>query len=236
MFSELRAYEPGDDVRHLDWNVTARQGRPYVRRYHRGAGPDPLADRRRLGEPPVRARRPRARPTAPRRRRPCWRRRRSRTATASAWPWSATGSRPSCPPAGGPAISPGSCGRWSPPRPPSRRDRSDGRPGPAPPVGRRALIVVRRFPGDEPVGAWRQVVAAASRSSRSAARRPPRGGAPRSRPARPGRRRDRARRVVDAGSPRVRAAYAEAASGVGPPSAAGARRPGAVRLRAHDGR
>src|SRR5262249_37229178 len=33
MFSELRAYEPGDDVRHLDWNVTARQGRPYVRRF-----------------------------------------------------------------------------------------------------------------------------------------------------------------------------------------------------------
>ncbi len=32
-FSELRAYEPGDDVRHLDWNVTARQGKPYVRRY-----------------------------------------------------------------------------------------------------------------------------------------------------------------------------------------------------------
>src|SRR4051795_8690229 len=33
MFSELRAYEPGDDVRHLDWNVTARQGKPYVRRF-----------------------------------------------------------------------------------------------------------------------------------------------------------------------------------------------------------
>lgn len=32
-FSELRAYEPGDDVRHLDWNVTARQGRPFVRRF-----------------------------------------------------------------------------------------------------------------------------------------------------------------------------------------------------------
>src|SRR3954452_6524318 len=32
-FSELRAYEPGDDLRHLDWNVTARQGRPYVRRF-----------------------------------------------------------------------------------------------------------------------------------------------------------------------------------------------------------
>lgn len=32
-FAEIRAYEPGDDVRHLDWNVTARQGRPYIRRY-----------------------------------------------------------------------------------------------------------------------------------------------------------------------------------------------------------
>ena len=32
-FSELRAYEPGDDVRHIDWNVTARQGSPYIRRY-----------------------------------------------------------------------------------------------------------------------------------------------------------------------------------------------------------
>jgi uncharacterized protein (DUF58 family) len=32
-FAELRAYEPGDDIRHIDWNVTARQGRPFVRRY-----------------------------------------------------------------------------------------------------------------------------------------------------------------------------------------------------------
>ena len=32
-FAEIRAYQPGDDVRHLDWNVTARQGRPYLRRY-----------------------------------------------------------------------------------------------------------------------------------------------------------------------------------------------------------
>lgn len=32
-FAELKPYEPGDDVRHLDWNVTARQGRPYIRRY-----------------------------------------------------------------------------------------------------------------------------------------------------------------------------------------------------------
>lgn len=33
IFAELRPYEPGDDVRHLDWNVTARLGKPYVRRY-----------------------------------------------------------------------------------------------------------------------------------------------------------------------------------------------------------
>jgi len=32
-FSEVRAYEPGDDVRHIDWNVTARMGHPYVKRH-----------------------------------------------------------------------------------------------------------------------------------------------------------------------------------------------------------
>lgn len=32
-FSEVREYEPGDDVRSIDWNVTARQGSPYVKRY-----------------------------------------------------------------------------------------------------------------------------------------------------------------------------------------------------------
>ncbi|MDR3622047.1 MAG: DUF58 domain-containing protein [Paludisphaera borealis] len=32
-FAELRAYEPGDDVRHIDWNVTARLGKPFVRRF-----------------------------------------------------------------------------------------------------------------------------------------------------------------------------------------------------------
>jgi len=32
-FAELRAYEPGDDVRQIDWNVTARQGKPFVRRF-----------------------------------------------------------------------------------------------------------------------------------------------------------------------------------------------------------
>jgi uncharacterized protein (DUF58 family) len=32
-FEELRAYEPGDDLRLIDWNVTARLGTAHVRRY-----------------------------------------------------------------------------------------------------------------------------------------------------------------------------------------------------------
>ncbi|HVK19371.1 MAG TPA: DUF58 domain-containing protein [Fimbriiglobus sp.] len=32
-FEEVRDYQPGDDVRSIDWNVTARMGHPFVKRY-----------------------------------------------------------------------------------------------------------------------------------------------------------------------------------------------------------
>ncbi len=32
-FEEVREYQPGDDVRTIDWNVTARLDRPYVKRF-----------------------------------------------------------------------------------------------------------------------------------------------------------------------------------------------------------
>jgi len=32
-FDEVREYTPGDEVRTIDWNVTARRGQPYVKRY-----------------------------------------------------------------------------------------------------------------------------------------------------------------------------------------------------------
>jgi uncharacterized protein (DUF58 family) len=32
-FDEVREYTPGDDIRSIDWNVTARMGHPYVKRF-----------------------------------------------------------------------------------------------------------------------------------------------------------------------------------------------------------
>ena len=32
-FAEVREYTPGDDVRAIDWNVTARTGRPFIKRF-----------------------------------------------------------------------------------------------------------------------------------------------------------------------------------------------------------
>jgi len=32
-FDEVREYQPGDEIRTIDWNVTARMGRPFVKRY-----------------------------------------------------------------------------------------------------------------------------------------------------------------------------------------------------------
>ena len=32
-FAEVREYYPGDDIRAIDWNVTARAGKPYIKKY-----------------------------------------------------------------------------------------------------------------------------------------------------------------------------------------------------------
>ena len=32
-FDEVREYQPGDDIRSIDWNVTARAGRPFIKKF-----------------------------------------------------------------------------------------------------------------------------------------------------------------------------------------------------------
>ena len=32
-FFEVREYQVGDDIRTIDWNVTAREGKPFVKKY-----------------------------------------------------------------------------------------------------------------------------------------------------------------------------------------------------------
>ena len=32
-FDEVREYVPGDEVRAIDWNVTARAGRPFIKKF-----------------------------------------------------------------------------------------------------------------------------------------------------------------------------------------------------------
>jgi uncharacterized protein (DUF58 family) len=32
-FEEVREYQPGDDIRSIDWNVTARTGRPFIKKF-----------------------------------------------------------------------------------------------------------------------------------------------------------------------------------------------------------
>ena len=36
-FSEVREYQYGDDIRNIDWNVTARFNNPYIKIYDEGS-------------------------------------------------------------------------------------------------------------------------------------------------------------------------------------------------------
>jgi MoxR-like ATPase len=51
-FAEVREYEPGDDVRTIDWNVSAKMGHPFVKKFTGGAGAHRDAGRGRLGVGP----------------------------------------------------------------------------------------------------------------------------------------------------------------------------------------
>ena len=53
-FAEVRAYEPGDDFRSIDWNVSARLGQPLREDVHRGARAHPHAAGGPVGIHPLR--------------------------------------------------------------------------------------------------------------------------------------------------------------------------------------
>ena len=99
--ADLREYQHHDDVRHIDWNVTARLQTPYVRQFTEDRELSALVPRRPLGERRLRLeplhqaqgrarvrRRPRAPADAPRqpRRRPALRQRRRHRAAGARRP------------------------------------------------------------------------------------------------------------------------------------------------------
>ena len=53
---ESRLYQPGDDVRRMDWAVTARTTHPHVRQMIADRELEDLAGRRRVGQPGLRHR------------------------------------------------------------------------------------------------------------------------------------------------------------------------------------